>query len=381
MAFSFSTASPIIFGAGTVSRLPELVKSFGKKTFLVIDAHISLESPFISQIEGEIAVFHPDGEPTVQSVADATELARQNGSEVIVGIGGGSAIDTAKAVGILLPSGGKPLDYLEVVGDGKPLPPNSLPVIAVPTTAGTGAEVTANTPLFSAEHGVKASLRSPAMLPDIALIDPKLTVSCPSTVTASSGLDALTQCLEPFTSCKANELTNILAAEGLKRAGQSLRTAFTDGQNIDARVDMSFCSLLGGMALANAKLGSVHALAAPLGGMLGAPHGMVCAAVLVACTRMNIRALGKRDPNSPALSAYRQAMQLLTGNPKATIEEGIAWLVETVEMLNVSSLGEMGMKQSQIDLAASQALVASSMAGNPIKLELSEVVNIIQESM
>lgn len=381
MVFTFSTASRVIFGAGVVAQLPELVAGYGSKVLLVVDAHIGLDSPFITQIPGETAVFHPLGEPTIDSVVAATKIARDLGATVVVGIGGGSAIDTAKAVGVLLPNGGAPLDYLEVVGTGRPLDPTSLPVIAVPTTAGTGAEVTANTPLYSAEHRVKASLRSPAMVPDVAVIDPELAVSCPQSVTASSGLDALTQCLEPFTSIKANDLTNVLAAEGLRRAGRSLRTAYADGTNIQARTDMSLCSLLGGMALANAKLGSVHGLAAPLGGLLGAPHGMVCAAILVSCTRINIRALLERAPDSPALAAYQEAMQLLTGTPGATFEEGLAWLAETVRLLNVSSLSQMGMDASQIETVAEQGLAASSMAGNPLTLTLDEVKEILAESL
>lgn len=311
----------------------------------------------------------------------AVDMAVKAEADSVIGIGGGSAVDTAKAIGILAPSGANPLDHLEVVGKGLPMPTKTIPVIAVSTTAGTGAEVTANTPIFSPEHHVKASLRSPLMLPAVALVDPELTLTCPPAVTASSGLDALCQNLEPYTSCKATTLTNLLAEEGLRRAGTGLRAAYLDGSNVQARTDMSLCSLLGGMSLANAKLGSVHGLAAPLGGMLGAPHGMICAAVLPACTRVNIAALQEREPKNPALRAYEKAMKLLTGNEAATLDEGIAWLEETVSMLNVSGLADMGMTDDMVAKAAFEGLRASSMKGNPLELTQAEVEEILRQSM
>jgi alcohol dehydrogenase class IV len=257
------------------------------------------------------------GEPTVHGIAAALDAARAVRPDVVVAWGGGSVIDLAKALGVLLHSGHGVLDHLEVIGAGLALPDVSTPVIAVPTTAGTGAEVTANAPVLSAEHGVKASLRSPAMMPAVAVVDPELTVTCPPDVTASSGLDALTQCLEPLTSIKANPISDALAREGLARAATGLRRAFADGSDLEARTDMSLAALLSGMALANAKLGAVHGLAAPLGGMTGAAHGRICAAVLAATTEVNLRALGQREPGSPALARYAEAARLLTGRPDA----------------------------------------------------------------
>lgn len=381
MPFTFATANKIVFGPQAAADLPKLAAQYGDRVLLVLDTHVDENVAPAAGVGAKTLVLRSQGEPTVAGIKAAVATAREFDPEVVVGIGGGSTIDTAKAVGILLPNGGGPLDYLEVVGSGQPLQPNSLPVIAVPTTAGTGAEVTANTPIYSPEHQVKASLRSPAMVPAIALVDPHLTIGCPPAVTASAGLDALTQCLEPLTSCQANPVTDALAAEGLRRAASGLRRAYADGSDIEARTDMSLCSLLGGMALANAKLGAVHGLAAPLGGMTGAAHGEVCAAVLAAATDVNIRALAERDPENPAGAKYEQAARILTGRQDATAADGVEWLRETVSMLGVRTLGQIGLTDDQIAEAARQGMAASSMKGNPIVLTEAEVTEIVTRSM
>lgn len=381
MSFSFATAQRVVFGTGAVDQLESLVAEYGHKVLLILDAHIDPADRSVAQLGRERSIWTTQGEPTVDGIDQAVSAATTFGPDVIVGIGGGSIIDTAKAVGILLGNGGTPLDYLEVVGDGQPLTQGSVPVIAVPTTAGTGAEVTANTPIFSPQHQVKASLRSPAMIPAVALVDPALTVGCPQPVTASAGLDALTQCLEPLTSCEANDFTDVLAREGLRRAALGLRAAYADGTNLDARTHMSMCSLLGGMSLANAKLGAVHGLAAPLGGMTGGAHGEVCAAVLTLTTRVNVEALSQREPQNPALAAYAEAARILTGHPDASLDDGIAWIAETVSMLNVRTLSQLGLTQEQIPEAVAQGMAASSMKGNPIVLTQDEVTRIVEESM
>jgi len=249
--------------------------------------------------------------------------------------------------------------------------------VAVPTTAGTGAEVTANSVLAVPEHRLKASLRSPLMLPRVALVDPALTLDCPPAVTASSGLDALTQCLEPFVSVRANPLTDALAREGLARAAAGLRRAFVDGSDTDARTQMSVCSLLGGMCLANAKLGAVHGFAGPVGGTVDAPHGAVCAALLVPVVAANVAALRARAPDSPALFRYAVAARLLTGRRDAAIEDGIAWLRETVAMLAVPGLGAYGVRAEHADDLVAKAEQASSMQGNPIVLSAGELHSIL----
>jgi alcohol dehydrogenase class IV len=314
-----------------------------------------------------------DHEPTVDTARAVTARAREFGADVVVAIGGGSPLDLGKAVAALLANGGDPLDYLEVVGRGRTLARPAVPCVAVPTTAGTGSEVTANAVLRSPEHGVKVSLRSPYLLPRVALVDPLLTVGCPPSVTASSGLDALTQCLEPFVSVRANPITDTLAREGLRRAGQSLRTAYAEGSNVDARGDMMLCSLLGGLALANAKLGAVHGFASVIGGRADVPHGLACAALLVPVTEVNIRALRARDAGHPALGRYAEAAALLTGVTDARAEDGLHWLQETVRRLRVPRLAEHGLRPEDADAIVAATATASSTQGNPVQLTTDEL--------
>jgi alcohol dehydrogenase class IV len=288
---------------------------------------------------------------------------------VVAAIGGGSVIDTGKAAAMLLGNGGDPLDYLEVIGGGQAISRPSAPCVAVPTTAGTGAEVTANAVLASPEHQVKASLRGAAMLPRAALVDPLLTVSCPPQVTAASGMDALTQCLEPFVSPQASPLSDALAREGIRRASAGLRRAYADGGDLAARSDMAVASVAGGMALANAKLGAVHGLAGVLGGTVAVPHGVACAALLAPVIEANVAALrAAGPPDHPALARYAEAAALLTGETAATIEDGVAWVRQTLALLAISGLGAFGLVPEQAGGIAAQALRSSSMRGNPVAL-------------
>jgi alcohol dehydrogenase class IV len=288
---------------------------------------------------------------------------------VVAAIGGGSVIDTGKAAAMLLGNGGDPLDYLEIVGAGRAITCPSAPCVAVPTTAGTGAEVTANAVLASPEHQVKASLRAAAMLPRAALVDPLLTVSCPPQVTAASGMDALTQCLEPFVSPQASPLSDAVAREGIRRAAAGLRRAYADGSDLAARAEMAVASVAGGMALANAKLGAVHGLAGVLGGTVAVPHGVACAALLAPVIEANVAALrAAGPPDHPALARYAEAAALLTGDPTATIEDGVAWVRRTLALLAIPGLSTFRLLPEQAGGIAAQALRSSSMRGNPVAL-------------
>ncbi|MCI1748643.1 MAG: iron-containing alcohol dehydrogenase [Acidipropionibacterium sp.] len=380
MEFTFATAGRIVFGPGRFADLPDLVSGFGARVMIVAGGHAAA-LPGLDVLGSERVLVRTSGEPSIPQVAEALEVAREFGPDVIVAVGGGSAIDTAKSVGILSRNRGDIMDHIEVVGRGVPLEPASIPVIACPTTSGAGAEVTANSPIVSPEHGVKASLRSPAMLPAIALVDPELTLSSPPAVTASSGFDALTQCIEPYISVKANVLTDQFAAEGIRRAASGLRRAWTDGSDLAARTDMSICSLFGGLSLANAKLGAVHGLAAPIGGMTGGAHGEICAAMLAGATRVNVETMTRRDPGNPALARCDRVAQLLTGRPDARAADGVEWLSRIVADLQVPGLAALGLQRSQIDEAADAAMRASSMKGNPIALNHDEVVEIIELSL
>jgi alcohol dehydrogenase class IV len=367
-SFEFATAARVVVGAGRADELPGLVAGLGSRPLVCVGANPARHAGLVARLGPEAATFTVAAEPTVGQARAGVAAAREHGADVVVAIGGGSVIDLGKAVAVLLGNGGDPLDFLEVIGSGRKITQPALPCAAVPTTAGTGAEVTANAVLASPEHGVKVSLRSPLMIPRLALVDPQLTMSCPPRVTAASGLDALTQCLEPFVSVRANPVTDGLAAEGLRHAAAGLRAAYANGDDLSARADMATCSLLGGMALANAKLGAVHGLAGVIGGTAAVPHGMACAALLAPVVEANVRALRSAGPSHPALGRYAAAARLLTGDPAASIEDGIDWLRETAALLAVPRLGSCGLRPEHVDGVAAKALTSSSMQGNPVPL-------------
>ena len=374
MNFDFATVDRLMFGAGRAAELPTVLAGLGTRVLVCTGAHPERHGDLLSSLTLPQVVSTVDGEPTVDRTRTVTAAAREHGADVVVGIGGGSVLDLAKTVAMLLTNGGDPLDYLEVVGRGRPITRPSAPFLAVPTTAGTGAEVTANAVLTSPEHAAKASVRSPLMLARVALVDPLLTVDCPPAVTASSGLDALTQCLEPLVSVRANPLTDGLAREGLRRAGSGLRRAYADGADVAARTDMAACAVAGGMALANAKLGAVHGFAGVLGALAGVPHGMACAAFLVPVVEANLRALRDRKPGSPAVARYAEAARLLTGDPAATTADGLDWLRETVARLRVPPVA---LDPAQGAGVVERVARASSTQGNPVELTDDELHAIL----
>ena len=326
-------------------------------------------------------VFNVTGEPDTAVIETGTELARRKRCDLIIGIGGGSVVDSGKAIAALAANPGRLMDYLEVIGKGRPLTNAPIPYIAIPTTAGTGAEVTANAVLASPAHRVKVSLRSRRMLPLLAVVDPELTLSMPPAVTAATGMDALTQLLEAYVSKRANPFTDSLCTEGLKRSTRSLITAYLDGENLDARIDMSLSGLFSGLALANAGLGAVHGIAGPLGGMHPAPHGAVCARLLPIVMEANVEALRKRDRRSPTLIRYRRVAGILTGSEAATIDDGIQWLQDLGRELKISPLSRYGLSADHIPDLVDRAQKASSMKGNPVLLTESELVQIIEKAI
>lgn len=380
MNFTFKTPGRVVFGRDTAGQLPTLVAASGRAPLVVTgatpDRHQALLAA-LRQAGLTVTVFPVAGEPAVETAEAGACLAREAGCDVVVGIGGGGALDTAKAVAALATNTADIFTYLEVVGQGRPLTERPLPILAVPTTAGTGAEATANAVLTVRKERVKVSLRSAMMLPDVALVDPLLSATMPPAVTAATGLDALTQLLESFVSNKATPMTDALCREGLPRAARGLARAFADGSDLAAREDMALASLLGGMALANAKLGAVHGFAAPLGGLFGAPHGDICASLLPFVTAANIKALRDRAPKAPALTAYAEAARLLTGSPGATPEDGAHWLTATCRALHAPSLGTLGLTPADIPLVVEKAAKASSMRGNPITLSSDELAGIL----
>jgi alcohol dehydrogenase class IV len=373
MEFEFATAGRVVVGVGRADELGAVVARLGSRALVVTGSHPARHAGLLASLTMPYVVSTVDFEPPVEAARAAVAAAHDHSADVVVAIGGGSVLDLGKAAAVLLTNGGDPSDYLEVIGHGRPLTRPALPCVAVPTTAGTGSEVTANAVLTSPEHGVKVSLRSPLMLPRVALVDPLLTLGCPPAVTASSGLDALAQCLEPFVSVRANPLTDCLAREGMQRAGRGLLRAYEDGSDLEARTHMAVCSLFGGLALANAKLGAVHGFASAIGGAAQVAHGMACAALLVPVVEANLRALRSRDPDNPALGRYAEAARVITGHPNASVEDGVDWLRMMVERLRVPRLAEYGVGPTMADDIVAKAAAASSTQGNPIALTTDEL--------
>ncbi len=384
MNFEFATATRILFGPGILQEGIVAAARLGSRALVVTGRHTERAIPLLDGLQArgvESRVFPISGEPDVHQVQEGVEEARRFKAAFVVGMGGGSAIDAGKAIAALLANPGDPLDYLEVVGRGQPLQEPSAPFVAIPTTAGTGAEVTRNAVLAVPAERVKVSLRSPHMLPRLAVVDPTLTLSLPPDVTASTGLDALTQCLEPFVSIRANPLTDAIARLGLERAARSLRRAYTHGEDLSAREDMALASLCGGLALANARLGAVHGLAGVLGGMFPIPHGVICARLLPLVMAMNLRALAQRQPDSPIRARYGEVARILTGNPAADAADGVAWVEALCADLQVPSLGApdwgAGLRKADIPEVVEKAQRSSSMQGNPLPLADEELAEIL----
>lgn len=376
MQFEFATAAQIIFGSGKAKVSAAAARSMGSRPLVVCGG----SARHVTLFGDDAKIFSNSGEPTIDAVRRGLALAREHGCDVIVAIGGGSVIDLGKAIASLLTNSGDPLDYLEVVGKGQPITQPSLPFIAIPTTSGAGAEVTRNAVLGSPEHGVKASLRSPYLLPRLAIVDPELTYDLPAALTASTGMDALTQLIEPFVSIRANAMADLCCVDGMFRAATSLVTAVESPSN-DARAQMSMAALLGGMALANAGLGIVHGFAAPIGGSFAAPHGAVCAALLPFAMEVNVRALRSRQPDSPILHRYDEVARILTGYPHAAADDGIRWLGELSRRIGIPALRTYQIGEQHVPALVEKAAKASSTKGNSIELTSDELTEILSRAL
>lgn len=383
MKFEFSAPGRIVFGPGSVREVGSAAVSAGPRALVITGAH-SRAAPLFNSLEAAgIAwdTFAIGREPRFEDARAAIGLARASGCAVVIGFGGGSALDLAKAVAALLANPGDPLDYAEVIGGGKALSEPSYPCIAIPTTAGTGSEATRNAVLASPENGVKASLRSPTMLPRLAIVDPELSYGLPPRITAETGMDALAQLLEPLVCSGPNPLVDAICREALPRAIESLPRAYRDGSDEDAREAMAYASLCGGMALANARLGAVHGLASPLGGAFPIPHGAACAALLAPVAAANVAALRARDPRNPALARYGEVAFMLTGDTAARPEDAAPALGRLAAELGIRGLGSFGIGETDLPGIARRAESASSMRGNPILLLTEELDSILKAAL
>ena len=381
MNFEFKTAGRIIFGAGVIQQVGQGVKHVGRRALVVTGSNPARAEKLLANLTANgvaATTFSVTGEPEISTVENGVAFAKAEDCGFVISLGGGSVIDAGKAIAAMMTNEGSLLDYLEIIGHGKPLGHAPAPFFAIPTTAGTGSEVTRNAVLASPEHKVKVSLRSPQMLPAAAVIDPELTYDLPPGLTASTGLDALTQLIEPYVCLRANPMTDNFCLEGIQRAARSLREAVFNGQNKAAREDMAVASLFGGLALANAGLGAVHGFAGPIGGMFPAPHGAVCAALLPHVMAANLRALRERDPQSFALKRYYRVATLLTGNPNATADAGVEWVQKLVAELPVQKLGAYGIREEHVTDIVTKAANASSMKANPIVLTPEELAGTLR---
>lgn len=383
MMFEFATSGRIIFGNGSLDKVGEIAHGFGNKGLVVTGSGSVPLTPLLDVLVGAgvaVEIFRVGHEPDIPTIENGLALARELGCEFVIGFGGGSALDSAKAISALLSNAGELMDYLEVVGKGQKISNPAAPMIALPTTAGTGTEVTRNAVISSPEHQVKVSMRSPLMIPRVAIVDPELTLSMPPSVTASTGMDALTQVIEAYVSSRANPMTDVISAEGIQRGARSLLAVYQDGQDRVAREDMALTSLYGGLALANGGLGAVHGFAGPIGGMFQAAHGVICASLLPYVMKYNAQMLQSLPNMDEMLRRFQQVAAWLVDDPNATIDEGVQWLVELAKALQIPGLHDMGIETADFPRIIEKSKVSSSMQKNPVKLDEHTLEAILNEA-
>lgn len=371
MRFEFATAAHIVFGPGRLAEAGDLARGLGRRALIVTGGsrrHAERLTGLLSAAGLSSEVFAFAGEPAVDTVLGGLDQAKAMGADCIVGLGGGSAIDAAKAMAGLLGNPGDPFDFLEIVGKGRPLPGRAIPWMAIPTTAGTGAEVTRNAVLSVPQRGLKVSLRSPQLFARVALVDPELTLDLPPDLTAATGMDALTQLIEPYVCNRSNPATDALCAAGVPKAARALRRLLVAPRDLEARTDMALASLWSGQTLTNAGLGAVHGLAAPIGGMFAAPHGAICAALLAPVMSANLAALRQRAPGHPVLARYVEIACWLTGTPTASADDGVLWVRDLVADAGIPSLLHYGVTAKNTPGIVTHALGSSSMKANPLVL-------------
>jgi len=382
--FQFSRLPLIYFGEGKIRQLPGLVSGYGKSVLLVTGAgsfmNSSLADPLFSQMEERrVKLYHVSvpGEPSPDRVDETVRSFGGTTVDVVVSIGGGSVMDAGKAISAMLNKSGSVMEYLEVVGD-KEHPGTKVPFIALPTTSGTGSEATKNAVISKVgKDGFKRSLRHDNLVPDIALVDPALTLTCPPEITAAAGMDCFTQLTEAYLSTKSNEYTDALALEGIRAINRSLLRSYTQGDEIDARSDMSFAALTSGICLANAGLGAVHGLAGTIGALFNIPHGAVCGTLMAVANELTVRELRRTSRLHPALEKYAVLGRLFSGRKGKGadyhIDSFIGYLHEITSRLNLPRLAGYGI--STDDLAAISS--KSDVKNNPAELPgaiLSEIL-------
>ncbi|MGH2722425.1 MAG: iron-containing alcohol dehydrogenase [Actinomycetota bacterium] len=386
LTFSFRTSSEILFGSPGTQRGPELAAGHGGRVFLVTGAG-SLERSGaldaildrLDDLGAEVTRFVVGSEPDVGLVDTGAARCREAACTAVLAVGGGSVIDTAKAVAAVAAVGGQAIDYVEDVGGGRSLPRRGLPLVAMPTTAGSGSEVTRNSVLRVPDRAVKRSMRSDHLLPRVAVVDPALSAGAPVPVAAAAGLDALTHLVEAYVTVGAQPVTDALAVPGMRMALAALRKLAAGAADTPSGEQMALASLYGGIALANAGLGAVHGLVAPLGGAFAVPHGAACACLLPHTLTANHRALRERMPGHPALVRYEEIAGIV--NPGGTSIERAAESLEGLRIaLGVAPLGAYGIAATAFpDILA--GCRGGSMRGNPVVLTDGELAGILSAAL
>lgn len=382
MNFEFATAQRIIFGNGCVNQLPDIIQNLGKRIVLITGRHNQLLNPVITNQEVlsrcEIKSFICDSEPSIIYMQSLVSDVRSYLPDMIISIGGGSVIDAGKVLAILAANEGNILDFIEVIGRGLPFTNGPIPFIAIPTTAGTGSEVTRNAVLYDEKAGIKASLRSLLILPKIAMIDPDLTIGLTSEVTAYTGMDAITQVIEPLLTRKANPVTDAICRHAVSIAPDALLTAFQYPENIEAREKMALVSMFGGMALANSGLGVVHGFAAAIGGMYpNLRHGQICAALLPASIYVNRKVCNNKPDYKKITQRFSELDILLGGNNQIHAEESLRFLNQK---LSIQGIAKLGIKKQDYPEIVAKTQNSSSIKGNPVILSSEELITILEIS-
>lgn len=386
--FQFSRLPLIYFGPGEIKLLPGLIKRYGIVIILVTDQKSFINSPYAAELfnsfrEQGISFHHVviDSEPSPDMIDNASERLKNEQIDAVVSIGGGSVMDAGKALSAMMFKTESVREYLEGVGT-RAHPGTKLPFIAIPTTSGTGSEATKNAVLSqTGKEGFKKSLRHDNFVPDIAVVDPMLTESCPQTITAASGMDCFTQLTESFLSDKSCEYTDALAWEGLKAIKSSLLESYLNGRDVEARSNMSFAALTSGICLANAGLGAVHGFASSIGGMFLIPHGVVCGTLMASANAINVNKLKMGNNNNQALRKYSQLGKLFLKEENKSDEyytDGFVEFLRTVsEDLKLPRLGQYGIKEKDLEAICR----ITELKNNPVKLDIEDLIKILKDRL
>jgi len=386
--FSIARLPKIEFGSGTINKLPDLIIEYGKHALIVTGNKSFIESASWSQLEKHLkssqisySIAHIDNEPSPTLIDQLVSEYKKESFDVVVAIGGGSAIDAAKAIAGLLRIENSVMDFLEGVGPELSYSGPAVPFIAVPTTAGTGSEATKNSVLSEQSwNGFKKSFRDEKLVAEVAILDPDLLQTCPLSLIAANGMDALTQLMESYVSTRSNEMTDALALSGIQAVSDSLLNWFKGENTAEIRSRMAYASLMSGITLAQTGLGSVHGLASPLGAFFPIPHGVVCGVLVAEATKVNIEAMAEREIENPALAKYAMLGRLFSGDNDLSDSEAcqtlVSHLFELTEIMELPYLKEYGIRIEHLDHIVAHSR-GSSMLTNPITLTDDEIRNIV----